>query len=247
MKIYPLSLTISTMPPNQPFQPYPEQPPLPPKPKQHHAWNLIVPLVVSVVFLLAALVFGMWAFSSRADYKNNSDKKAADAVAIAVQRESSRKDKEFVEKEKLPLKKYLGPPDFGTLEISYPKTWSAFVTELDKGSTPVDGYFHPNFVPGLQSGTAFALRVQVTSQAYDQELKQFESKGKTGKVKITAYSPKNVPGVTGARVDGEISTGQQGTMILLPLRDKTIKISSETQQFIGDFNSIILENLKFVP
>lgn len=220
---------------------------MPPQPKKRQGLGLIVPLVLSVILLLASLGFGIWAFTSRADYKNNSDKKSADAVALAVQRESSRKDKEFVEKEKLPLKKYLGPAAFGTLEISYPKTWSAFITELDKGSTPVDGYFHPNFVPGLQSGTAFALRMQVTSQAYDQEMKQFETKGKTGKVKITAYSPKNVAGVVGARVDGEISTGHQGTMILLPLRDKTIKIYTESQQFVGDFNSIILENLKFIP
>jgi len=36
-------------------------------------------------------------------------------------------------------------------------------------------------------------------------------------------------------------------MILLPLRDKTLKISTESQQFVGDFDNIILANLKFVP
>lgn len=235
------------MQPNQPFQPYLQQQPIPPAPKKHHAWSLIIPLVLSVVFLLAALGFGLWAFTSRADYKDNSDQKSAEAVEIAVQQESSRKDNEFIEKEKNPYKKYAGPAAFGTLDVSYPKTWSAFVTETDKGATPVDGYFHPNFVPGLQSGTAFALRVQVTNQAYDAEMKLLESKVKAGKVKITAFSAKNVAGVTGARADGEINTGQQGSMILIPLRDKTIKISTESQQFMNDFNSIILENLKFVP
>jgi hypothetical protein len=243
------------MPPNQPYQPYaPPQGAMPPNPgmmpprsAKTRPWGLIVPLVVSIVLFIAALGFGVWAFAGRADYKNNSDKKAADAVAIAVQQESTRKDKEFVEKEKNPLKKYLGPAAFGTLDISYPKTWAAFVTETDKGSTPVDGYFHPNFVPGLQSGTAFALRVAVTSQSYDQEMKQFESKVKSGKVRISAFAAKNVAGVTGSRVDGEINAGQQGTMILLPLRDRTIKLSTESQQFMNDFNTIILENLKFVP
>lgn len=215
--------------------------------KRPRSLGMIIALAVVTLLFFGALGFGIWAYMSRADYKNNSDKKAAAAAEIAVQKESSRKDAEFVEKEKNPLQIYAGPAAFGTLDISYPKTWSAFVTESDKANIPIDGYFHPNFVPGVNSGTAFALRLQVTSQPYDQEMKQFDGKVKAGKVKISAFSAKNVAGVTGSRVEGEINTGQQGVMILLPLRDRTIKLSTESQQFVGDFNSIILENLKFVP
>lgn len=244
------------MPPNQPFQPYPVPPmqPMPPtqpmlsnNTKRPRSVGMIIALVILTLLFLGAAGFGIWAFMSRADYKNNSDQKAAAAVEIAVQQESTRKDAEFVEKEKSPLKIYAGPAAFGTLDISYPKTWSAFVTENDKANVPVDGYFHPNFVPDIKGGTAFALRLQVTSQAYDQEMRQFEGKVKNGKVKVSAFSAKNVAGVTGSRIEGEINTGQHGVMILLPLRDRTIKLSTESQQFLGDFNTIILENLKFVP
>lgn len=215
--------------------------------KKHHSFGLIIAVVILAILSIGLGVFGLWAYSSQQDYKNNSDKKSAQAAALAVQKESTRKDNEFVEKEKNPLKKFEGPVQYGNLSVSYPKTWGAYVTVSDKVAVPVDGYFHPNYVPGVQSGTAFALRVQVSSQLYDQEMKQFESRAKAGKLTVKPYALKNVPGVTGSRVEGEINTGQKGTMILLPLRDRTIKISTESQQYVGDFDNIILANLKFIP
>lgn len=242
------------MPPNNQYPPTtPMMGPLPPNPPvsmhsvKKHSWGLIVALVVFVLLTLGFGVFGIWAYSSQQDYKNNSDKKAAQAAAVAVQKETTRKDNEFIEKEKQPLKKFEGPAEYGNLSVSYPKTWGAYIVVTDKSAVPVDGYFHPNYVPGVQSGTAFALRIQVSSQLYDQEMKQFESKAKSGKVTVKPYALKNVPGVTGARVDGEINTGQKNTMILLPLRDRTIKVSTEAPQYIGDFDNIILANLKFIP
>lgn len=209
--------------------------------------KLLIPFILSVLLFIGALIFGVWAFTNMQDYKNNSDKKVAAAVAVAQQQTSSAKDKEFVEKEKNPLKEYKGPAAFGTLNIQYPKTWSAFITESDKTNTPVDGYLHPNFVPGLESGTDFALRVKVVSRQYADELKQYESRVKTGKVKISPYNAPKVSGVLGSRIEGEITTGQQDSMVLFPLRDKTIEISTESSQFKGDFDSIILANLTFVP
>ena len=40
---------------------------------------------------------------------------------------------------------------------------------------------------------------------------------------------------------------KQGTMIILPVRDKTLKIWTEGNEFVGDLDKIILANLSFVP
>lgn len=244
------------MPPQQPYGP-PPQFQLPTQPtapisgsemnKHHNSPLLLIGMIVAVVLFLAAAGFGFWAFGERNDFKNNVDKKANVIANEAVKVSNAKKDAELVEKEKNPLKKYQGPPAFGSLDISYPKTWSAYVIQDDKSSVPVDGYLHPDYVPGVLSGTAYALRFRVTSQAYAQELKQFDGKSKSGKVKITAYVPKNVAGVNGSRIEGEINTGQKDYMIMVPLRDKTLKIWTETPSFLNDFDKIILENLKFVP
>ena len=246
------------MQPNQPFQPYGQQP-LAPNPYAQQVpiqpvkfpstkpVGLIISLVMAIMFLFGALGFGLWAFASRQDYKNNVDKKISAAVVVAKQQEASVKDTEFAEREKQPLKPYKGAATYGSVGLAYPKTWSAFITESNSGSTPLDGYFHPNYVPGLQSGTGFALRVQVTQQQYANEVKQYESLAKQGKVKITAYKAPKVPNVTGSRIDGEIAAGQTGSMVLFPLRDKTIKISTQSAQFVNDFNNFILNELTFEP
>ena len=132
----------------------------------------------------------------------------------------------------------------------YPKTWSAFITEANNTTgttTPIDGYMHPSFVPGLQSGTNYALRIRIVAKAYADDLKQFDSLVKKGTVKVSAYQLPKVPSVTGSRVDGEIVKGQKASMVLLPLRDKTIEISTQTSEFLNDFDTIILPNFTFAP
>lgn len=229
--------------PGMPGQPNPSLKPT----KHRHHWGYIITIVVLVVLLVSTIGFAIWAYASMVDYKNNSDQKAANAVAIAVQKEDSKKDKEFLEKEKFPLKAYLGPETYGSINLQYPKTWSAFVTISDKTAMPIDGYFYPNVVPGLQSGTNFALRMQVSGQSYDQEIKTLESRVKSGKITLAPIVLPNVPGVNGSRVTGEVNQGQKDVLVLLPLRDKTIKIWTETPEFQNDFDNIILANFKFTP
>ena len=209
--------------------------------------GLLIPLIITVLLLMGSIGFGIWAFMGMQDYKNNVEPKINAAVEIAKQETSTAKDAEFVEKEKLPTKQYQSPQAAGTVTFSYPKTWAAFVTEKDSGNTPVDGYFHPDFVPGVDSGTDFALRLQVLEQSYDQELRKLEGKIKQGKLTVSPYSPPMLKTEIGVIIEGEINTGQQNTMIMFPLRDKTIQISTESSQFKGDFINIIMANFTFTP
>lgn len=230
--------------------PYGSQPPPQPYSQIKHHFNWwILAFALTFLLLIGAGIFGYWAFKSRQDYKYNSDQKVAAAVQTAQQQTASAKDKQFLQQEKNPLKDYHGPAAFGSLDIKYPKTWSAFVTEIQNtgSSTPVDGYFYPVFVPGIQSGTNFALRVQVVTQAYDQILNGYQGLVKQGKIRVTPYTSVKVPSVSGSRLDGEIVNQKQGSMIMLPLRDKTLKIWTEASEFSGDFNNIILPNFTFIP
>lgn len=209
--------------------------------------GMIVSFVITLVLLLGSVGFGIWAFMSRQDYKLHTDQKIAVAVEKAENQVSLAKDAEFAEEAKNPYKEYVGPTTFGAISITYPKTWSSLVDETNK-TTPVDGYFHPNFIPGIDSGTAFALRLRVVSKPYSTLLATFSSAAKKGEVKISPYSAPKVPSVIGSRVDGKINdTSKDGSMILLPLRDKTIEISTWSSDFVKDFDSIVLANLTFEP
>jgi hypothetical protein len=217
----------------------------PPKGHSHLGW--IIAISVTAFLLLAAIGFGIWAYTERDTYKTKSDEIVKREVDLAVQKNTSEKEKEFTEREKNPFKKYNSPSQFGSVSVTYPKTWAAFVTEKDNAQTHVDGYFHPNFVPGIDSGTSFALRIEVVNQSYDSQMKLLEAKVKSGKVKVTPFRAAKVPQVLGARIDGEINNGQKDSMVMFPIRDKTLKVYTETEQFLKDFNDIILPNLVFVP
>lgn len=208
---------------------------------------LLIPLILCIVLLLASIGFGFWAFASRSDYKDNVDAKVATAVEVAKQQTATEKDNEFIEREKQPLKEYAGPSSFGSVKIKYPKTWSAYVDETGSGAAAVDGYFHPNFVPGLRSDASYALRLQVLNRTFDEEARSFDSDVKQGKTQAKPYVPKNVDGTVGLQLSGEISNRKQGTLVLIKMRDKTLKIWTEADQFEKDLFNNVLANLTFSP
>lgn len=216
---------------------------------QHGEVNgILISLIMAILFLFAAIGFGAWAYSSRQDYKSNTDAKINDAVVIAKQQESTRKDKLFVEAEKNPLRTYKGPDAYGGLMVMYPKTWSAYVSDTGEGSNPVDGYFHPATVPSTENEkSVFALRVQVLNQSYADSVRQLESGQQNGELKISAYSLPKVPKVVGVKATGKLPNEKEGTVVLLPLRSSTLQITSEGTQYQSDFENIILPNFSFTP
>lgn len=205
--------------------------------------GLAVSLGMAVILLVGSVGFGAWAFVSRQDYKNNSDEKAAQAAEIAAKQTASDKDNEFIEKEKEPLKRYEAPSDLGALAFSYPKTWSGYV---DISESEGEFIFHPNVV-NVDDQAIYALRVSVVNGKYQEEVAEFDSVVEEGKAKATVYKLPKLPKVVGVRINGMLEEGKQGSMIILPLRDKTLKISTENQDFLADFNKFILPSFTYSP
>lgn len=228
----------------------PQVPPVPPVQTSKPAGNskaLLIILIVFVVLALAAGGFAFWAYSGRQDYKNNVDQKVSAAVDTAVKQESDRKDAEFVDKEKQPFKTYTTPEPTGSIKITYPKTWSGYTNEDTKGNTLVDAYWHPDIVPGPGSNVAYALRLEVVNKAYADEIKSLDNLVKTGAIKVVPYSPKNVPKTVAVMVTGQVTKDKDTTMIIFPLRDKTVKLYTQSPDYVKDYKDTILDKLTFVP
>lgn len=207
--------------------------------------SLTLPFAITVLLLVSALGFGLWAFSERGTYKNNADELVAIAVTAAKAEAGAAKDKEHAEAMKSPYKTYEGPEQYGSVSVTYPKTWSAYVDTSGRGTAPMDGYFNPDVVPSLtDQSSSFALRVQVLNQSYSQALAQYEN---AEDVTVTPYSLPKVPKTVGVKLVGQLEEDVKGELVLLPLRDKTLQIFTQSQTYSNDFNNIILANLKFVP
>lgn len=218
--------------------------------RQAGAMNLlIIPLVLLIVALVAVGAFAATSYSQAQDYKLNVDQKVAAAVEVSSQKISEQKEKDFAEKEKYPYNTYVAPEAAGRLTIKYPKTWSAYVVEPRTSSNkPVEGYFNPNFVPAINdANNTFALRIMVIQQSYDSLMKNYASLQKTNKVTIVPYQSPNVPSLIGSRVEGEVETKKQGVKVLLPFRDKTLELWTESADAKADFDNVILKNFTLTP
>jgi hypothetical protein len=213
----------------------------------------ILTIIILVVLLIASLAFGYWAFSGRQDYKNNSDKEAAEAVAAAKTAQAAQLQAQFDQQSKSPYKTFSGSPTYGSITFSYPKTWSAYV-DTTGSNEAINGYFAPGEVPGIQGKSAFALRVELVNTDYTQVLQQFSSLITQGTVTAKAYVPPKLQGVAnvtaGTYLSGQINNQdqtQRGNMVAIRVRDKTLEIYTESADFLPDFNNTILASLTFAP
>lgn len=208
--------------------------------------KLLIPLVVILLLFLGTAGFGVWAYMERQDYKNNSDQKAAAAAAEQKKATQAEEAAKYAEEAKSPLKTFAGPSDFGSVTFEYPKTWSGYV--VSGGNTPLNGYFQPDIVPNVENeANSFALRVAVVEQSYSKILSGYNGDAKEGSVTVSPYASPKVEGAIGTRIDGEIVKGKRGSMVIFPVRNVTLQVWTEADQYVSDFNNIILPNLTFAP
>ncbi len=208
----------------------------------------LLAIAILGVLLVVTLTFGIVSFKGEQNYKNNVDAKVAVAVTAAKQAEDTKQAAAYAETAKSPLHTYSGPEAYGSVNVSYPKTWSSYVDDTGTGGALLDGYFAPNTVPSLNGqSSVFSLRVQVLSQAYAVSVQnQTSGQQSTGAV-VTPYSLPKVPSVVGVKVVGTLTNSKTGTLIILPLRDKTLEISTFGNQYVNDFNTYVLPNFTFSP
>jgi len=205
---------------------------------------LTIPLIglgILVVILLVVLVYSLsqlsTARSQREEYAQTEVKEARDAIRAELQ-------KEFDVKEKLPFLDYEGPDLLGGIKFQYPKTWSAAVEQSENSSIQLDGYFHPGVIrTDNEQGRSYALRLQLINSPYSQEVRRYQNSIKNGELKSRAVTFVQTEGV---RLDGQLETVDKGSMVILPLRDKTLKIWTESPDFLADYNKI-LETFTFNP
>jgi len=203
--------------------------------------------IVMTFLFVGSLIFGLAMLMGKSDLQKNLDAKVEAQVGSAVKKAEAAKDTELAEKEKSPVKTYTTPSALGSVSIDYPKTYSGYIDESSSSSASVSAYFHPNVVPKEDRNTTFALRMQVLPNSYDSQVRTFDTNVKGGKLTVKAFRAAKVPSVLGTRIDGEIATGKQGSIILLPLRDKTIKIWTESKDFMPDFDKYVVPSITFIP
>lgn len=222
---------------------------MPPNPSPTRSIKILLVIGLLSVALIATAIVAFMIYSSRADYKNNTDQKIAAAVKDAEAKQAAKLQQEFAEAAKSPYKTYRGSVTFGTVTFDYPKSWSVYVAAAST-EQPINAYFHPDQVPALDSDAAYGLRLELVDFEYNDALAEFESAIGDGSVKAKAYIPPKMKDISntqpGVRLDGTIDTEQQGSMVILRVRDKTLKLYTLSNDFRADFENV-LASLTFIP
>jgi len=211
-------------------------------------------IVILLVVAVATAVFGFWAFESRQNYKDNTDQISKLAVQQALSNQKTQLDAQFQQELKSPYKTFTGTATYGSISFQYPNTWSSYVDQTNQ-SEPINGYFNPGDVPGVSSNSAFALRLELTSTAYNQVLQQYSSQVSQGTLTATAFVPAKMKNVANVQpgtllkgaIDTNSSTPLNGEMLVIPVRDKTLQIYTLSNDYLDDFNNVVLANLTFIP
>lgn len=209
-----------------------------------------------VIFLLffvslvaiGAIVFGVWAFNGRQQYKNNANTLIATAVQVAKTNEAAIKDQQYQVASQNPFISYTGPQQYGSVYVSYPKTWSGYVDASGGGGGLLEEYFNPGVLPPIEApDSIYALRIEVNSNSYSSNLATFTSNQQSSNLTITPYSLPKVSSVIGVMVQGQIEPNMQGTLVMFPLRTNTLEIWTESTQYNSLLTSQILPSVSFQP
>lgn len=209
---------------------------------------LIATILLAVLLVVAAGGF-IWAYLGMTDWRDNTQAKINSAVEEAKEQQSKDDEEHFNEEEKKPDRSYQGPSDMGSVRFNYPKTWAGYIAQSDKNGLQV--YFSPLLVPTVNAGvTTYALRVLVTNDSYADVIDDYQSLVEDGVATastITIGKTDDFAGYDGIRVDGQLSDTINGSVVIFKVRDKTLRLFVDSQDYMNDFNNTVLTSLKFEP
>ncbi len=203
-------------------------------------------LIVSIILGLTSAGFAggfFWAYGNFVDQRDNTDSKIAKAVTVAKTAQSAEDLKQFLEREKQPYERLVGPDDLGSVSINYPKTWSVYIAKNGLGGS-YEAYLNPVSVPLVSSTQPFATRITIDDKKYETTVQSYEPLVKKGDLKST---PVTVNTFTGVRLDGKFTATRTGSQVIFKVRDKTLIVASDADAFQTDFNDIIVKSLDFNP
>ena len=206
-----------------------------------NSWMIIAVAAITLFLVVAAL--SVWLFMQYNESRSDVDGKVAVAVAEAEKRQAAELEAKFQEQLKDPRLEFVGPSEYGRVSFMYPRTWSVYVDKdgSDRGDYVV--YLHPVTVPPTSLTTSrCALRLEILNKDFDSVLKTYDAALKKGDLtsSTTEYN-----GIAATRLDGAFNKDLRGSAVLMRVRDKTIRFSTDADTFKPDF-ATILGTVKFV-
>lgn len=239
-----------TSPLEPPLTPIPEHN-LPPSPSKSAAKKnkllligLVVTGVLTFILLITTIVFSIQSSNKSAQLKTATQ----DGAKAGAEAQKAADDKKFQEAQSSDTRTYTAPEFAGSFSIKLPKLWSLSITP-NEGTNTIAAIANPEYIDTKVE--RYALRFSLIDQPYatyktklDQQTKQKVSPSFKG---LTA-SKTTLSGIEGTKYVGQITTKiPNGTVILVPIRDKTFSIETDDNAVYSEVFNSILTSVKLNP
>lgn len=132
---------------------------------------------------------------------------------------------------------YESPADYGSFVLTLPKSYSLWVNPQANGV--INGVSNPNAVDGKADVQAFRFEQTTTPFSSTKQRYDAFTKDKKNNVRVEEVT---VSGIKGYKYTGLIDkkTNIEGTYIILPIRDKSLVLQTDSNKdYLDAFNSII--------
>ena len=189
-----------------------------------------------ILFLIAGSL-AIWAYMQYSREKSNVDSKVAIEVAKGKSEQAESDQKKFSEEAKNPRIEFVGPSEYGRVSFMYPRTWSVYIENDGSNRGDYKAYLNPVAVPSASNkASRFALRLEIINKNLDTVLNDYQSRLKKGEL---TSSSTEFNGISATRIDGTFEKELRGSVVLMKVRDKTIRFSTDADTFKPDFQTIL--------
>lgn len=199
--------------------------------------NILIGLgVVSAILLILTLVFGARAFINGQDLADANQQGQQEGAAT----QKVADEKAYTEEKNSDFRTYTAPDYAGQFRINIPKSWSIETTPND-GINTISALSSPDYVENKQD--KYPLRFALINKKIDDVKKPLDNltKEKDPKKRKLNVEDITVSGIQGYKYTGQIASKvPKGTLVLIPLRDKTFSVQTDdNDQYLTVFTSIV--------
>lgn len=207
-------------------------------PSHNGSSSKIKTIALALVSLIALglVILSIYLFSQLNDARTNIEGQIDEAVAVAVNENSTKLEEEFAEREKSEYRNFLGPVDYGELSFEYPKTWSLYIAKDAANGGDYEAYMNPIEVHAASNDTIYALRIFIYNKSFDNVAKTYDSSINNNSLQLEV---REINGESANIYTGTMPNKFYGKIALIKIRDKTVVLQTDSELFFNDFERLL--------
>lgn len=192
-------------------------------------------------------VLAVLAYNDDSRTQANLQNLIAQAKKQAAAEQKQLDDAANTKANELPYRTYTALPADGGFSLNIPKSWSLYAGHNADNVTQLQLLADPEVVNnnlGPRAINTHALRLTLLSKTQAAVIRGYDDKIK--KKEVTSKTVQ-VSGISATWLEGSIDDNRHtGVVVILPLRDKTMVIGTDSRDYLEEFNTI-LSQAKIIP